>query len=635
MNRKWIKTGVTVFASACLSQFRLAADPATPGPSPSEVQTQLRLEIDKNTDMVHFIQTNNDPDIITKTYVLKHADPYELRPYLRDALEAERVTSGTSKVEAVKYNDGTGVLLVSAEDYKFDRAAQNGGMIIDDIVEVLDQPQITSSSGQGKLLYFPRYRTAADLLALLREVGMSVAANTQENLRGKDVGWADGELNAIWFYISNWSIKYMKQMLEVYDRPLPEVRVAYKIFEIDKENDAKIGADWQAWKNGPGSDFFTAASRYSRGWDFTNSIPGLPWVKDSHTEFLKFSPRWNSRFLDIVAAQGDATILTEGQINLINAQTGAIEALTEFPSFVPSDANANLTLLGYARYTNIAAINDRNQLRLDLNLDGTYTVTISATDMDGNLIELGGAAARRAGLNLMISRVNDGSRTYYEMRLDEENAEALGVQWVARGYGNVGYTVRCTGDFTGITWITDEQLIVRKDADRATQINTLRTLTDTFGYRLNLRPSVTSQATTMEINIYNTSLIGFRNNGTPRTERSEFNTKVMVSNDGSRFVIGGIEKKTSINSAGKLPWLGSLPGLGWLLGSESDVGKNTRIVTVLECVPSLPEAGMPSAIMGDIGIIGDDTEDVGSKINKIGFDQFHFDKDKRSFDPLP
>jgi hypothetical protein len=133
---------ICIFAVSILP-LAVFADPATPDPLRTHVETNLRVDIDKNTNTVHFISTNNDPDIITKTYVLKHADPYELRPYLRKAITSTKIDESPVKVEAVKYNDGTGLLIVSAEDYKFDKAIQGGGMTIDDIVKKLDLPQIT------------------------------------------------------------------------------------------------------------------------------------------------------------------------------------------------------------------------------------------------------------------------------------------------------------------------------------------------------------------------------------------------------------------------------------------------------------------------------------------------------------
>jgi hypothetical protein len=301
---------------------------------------------------------------------------------------------------------------------------------------------------------------------------------------------------------------------------------------------------------------------------------------------------------------------------------------------VPGNANNDTTLLAYVRYTNARIRQNSNQIQIDFDNDGTYEVGIVPIDMKGRIVEVNVAAL---GQNMLISRINDGDRTYYNIKLDERLAAISGIQFVARGYGNIGYSVRCTGDFSDadINWQTDRQLVVRKDDDRDTQVNTLLTAGDTFGFDLRMIPSICGQTTTMDISIHNTSLIGFEQNGTPRTERSEFNTKVMIANDGSRFVLGGIEKKSAINSVSKFPWLGSIPGLGWLLGSESAVGKSSRIVSVLECVPVTPESIVPPKAKADFDTIKMKTKDSGKKYNKLGYDQWLIDKDKKHIQKLP
>lgn len=622
------------FAAIAVMPFALSADPDTPGPDPTRVETQLRVDIDKDTEGVHFIQTDNDPDMITKTYVLKHADPYELRPYLRGAIGAERITGSTPRVECVKYNDGTGVLIVSAEDYKFDKTIQNGGMTIDDIIEKLDQPKITSSSGKGKFLYFPKYRTAADLQTLLQNVGFARSGSTQELLRGKDEVFIDSELNAMWFYVTPWSIDDIKEILAVYDAPLPEVKVAYKVFEINNEDDDRIGMDWQAWKNGPGTDLLSLASRYSNGWDFANSLPGLPWNgHNAHTKYVKFSPRWNTRFLDLLAAKGKASVLTNGTVSMINGQEGRIEVLTQMVSIEDNgNANADVELLGYARYTNVNVEGSVSSGSGDLEIAGN---AIEPVDMKGYPIDVNVPAAV-ANQDVIISRVYNSTtaQNFYYIELDRRKASQANLNFVAANR-NLGTKVRCTGDFSNITFSESREYVLSRDNDRETDIANLATAGDTYGYQLRMVPSICGQTTTVDLNVYNTSLIGYQNDGNPRTERSEFNTTLMVANDGSRFVVGGIDKKSVVKSTSKIPWLGSIPGLGWLLGSEGSVGKTSRIVTVLECVPVTPESTVPGNLTGEISTVNEETQDAGIKMNSIGFDQFLIDKDKKKLDPLP
>ena len=621
-----------------VSPLAVFADPPTPDAFPSHVETNLRVDIDKDTNTVHFISTNNDPDIITKTYILKHADPYELRPYLRSAITSSRIDNSPVKVEAIKYNDGTGALIVSAEDYKFDKAIQGGGMTIDDIVKSLDLPQITSSSGKGEFIYFPKYAPAGSLAQMLRNVGMDVPESVQQNTYGKDYAYVDYQINAIWFFVSSWSIKHIKSLLQLYDQPYPQVQVVYKVYEIDKENDDKIGADWQAWKNGPGSDLFAAATRYASGWDFSQSIPGMPWVNNSHTQFIKFSPRWNTKFLDLVSAKGDAKVLTSGVIDLVNRMEGHVDARTQFPGFVPGQPYADTTLNTYVRWDNATLATTGGGFSVTDTAGSTFQV--SGIDHQGRAV---GIINPAAGQNLIIVRHKVGPQYVYTMNLDPGPASATNTQFGANGepagYSiqatNVVITPPATSPPTLVPWRTDQQYVIQKDAPRDTEVHTLISPSDQFGFHMSMIPQICGRATIIDLNTYNTSLIGFENNGTPRTERSEINTRLMVANDGSTFVIGGVEKKSVINSVSKFPWLGSIPGLGWLLGSESAVGKSAKIVSVLQCTPLRLTSSIPAPVADEIGYVKEDVKDTGVKRNKLGFDQFFIDKDKKKFDPLP
>jgi len=629
---KLLIAGLT--AAVGLAPLGLLADPATPDPLNSQAQYHFRVDIDKDTDTVHYLNTNNDPDVITKTYVLKHADPYELRPYLRDALEAERISAGLSKVECVKYNDGTGVLIVSAEDYKFDRARMNGAMTIDEIVEYYDQPKITSSSGQKTYLYIPRHRRSDELIAMLRNVGMDIAASVQENTRGKDVAWADQDLNGILFYLSMWSVKNVSERMQVFDQPLPEVKVNYQIYELEGENDDKLGVDFQAWKNGPGTDLFAAANRYANGWDFVNSaVAPNDMVHNSHSQFIKFNPKWNTRFLDFLTAKGKATVVTGGELNLQNAMEGRVQALTEYPRFAVGPANPAINAgMEYATWTNATL------QRIDvvgtgpgIRVNGAFN--IFPTDYHGNPIVVNVAAAT-ATRGFTISRTWDGTRFHYWMEVNETENNLIEFERL-NGFDvdgddiNHGTRIRCLGNFAAVpAWTTDHRYAVARDNDRTTNVNALNTGADPYGFSLRIIPSITIQATTLDINMYNTSLIGFANNGGPRTERSEVNTKVMVSNNGNRFVIGGIRKKEVVRSVSKVPLLGSLPVIGYALSSENESGKTTQLVAVLDCVTVTPATAVGEGVLGEIRLINDKTGKAGMEMNALGFDQFGLDEEK-------
>ena len=124
----------------------------TGGYAPSNVQAQLKIDVKDGTKEVNVIRDNNDPYVITKPYTLKHADPYAVRSYLEAAVGAKSVNNSPAQVMAVKYKDGTGVVLVSAEEYRFQDSKEGRG--IDRIVASLDRKGLTYLPEADTHIYF-------------------------------------------------------------------------------------------------------------------------------------------------------------------------------------------------------------------------------------------------------------------------------------------------------------------------------------------------------------------------------------------------------------------------------------------------------------------------------------------------
>ncbi len=279
----------------------------TKGYGNSTVQTQLKLDVKDSVNAIHFIRDNTDPYVLTKAYVLKNAEPYALRGYLLAVVKGTQITDSPVQVEALKFNDGTGLLLVSAEDYRFRNAGK--GESIDRIIERLDQPGIGFSSGRPKFIYFPKVNAAANLREMVKNVGAN--GNDVEFVGGIDVLLVDGQLNALVVAAPFWSWKHIQEMIVQYDKPMPEVRISYKLVEIYAENDDKIGVDFQSWKNNDGADLFSAGGRYRSNWASTFA-GGVNTSGSSRTDFFNFNPKWNSKYLDFLAASGKAKIVTHG-----------------------------------------------------------------------------------------------------------------------------------------------------------------------------------------------------------------------------------------------------------------------------------------------------------------------------------
>ena len=110
---------VSIIPQAIPGTPRYLNNGTTGGYAPSNVQAQLKIDVKDSTKEVKVIRDNSDPFVITKPYTLKNADPYAVRSYLEAAVGARSISANPAQVMAVKMADGTGVVLVSAEEYRF------------------------------------------------------------------------------------------------------------------------------------------------------------------------------------------------------------------------------------------------------------------------------------------------------------------------------------------------------------------------------------------------------------------------------------------------------------------------------------------------------------------------------------
>jgi hypothetical protein len=621
----------------CALPTYLAAGPPTPDPLQTQVQTHLRVDVDKETDTIHFISTSNDPDILTKTYVLTHADPYEIRPYLREAVGSERVSGSPAKVECIKYNDGTGVLIVSAEDYRFEK--REGQMNIDEIVAMLDQPKITSDEDFSTYVYFPKYWDANSLRQIVANVGANVAADLAELDGGADAFVADAGLNAILFYVAPYSKKNIEKMLELYDTPTAEVDIQYALYEVDTENDAKLGADFQAWKNGEGSRLASLGGRYRDGWNSTWA-GGVSKTKSSDTSYVNLSPQWNSRYLDFLMAKGKARTVTRGHLAVANSLTGVITKTTNIFGIVDGDPIAAGLI-----QNEYMVFNDQAFVTFDVAVGGLAggEIRILAFDSEGAQVDF---ATNFVG-KVAMARIGDGSVTTYSLNINNKTL------FFRKEGKDIGRNARCfalvvqSWDAVAAAWVdvdawdTANNIDVPRDVQRNVEaLATNSPVTDLpgYGFRMEVTPTIGAKSTLLRLMLQNDSLVGFEDNGAPRiTDASTVETQVMLNNDGKTFFIGGMEKLTVVKSVSKVPYLGDIPVIGWALSSESETTKKAQLVMVMNVTPVVPEQTIPAGSIGDIMKVKAATAEAGTMNNyqNYGFDQFLLDDEKQKLDPLP
>ena len=316
---------VSVIPQAIPGTPRYMNNGTTGGYAPSNVQAQLKIDVKDSTREVKVIRDNADPFVITKPYTLKYADPYAVRSYLEAAVGSRSISASPAQVMAVKMNDGTGVVLVSAEEYRFKDSKAGKG--IDNIIKSLDRKGLSYAPDAGVYVYFPRISRAANLRSMLLKVG-SHELDPQFVVAPSCI-MVDGELNALLVKAPEWSWKEMHKLLQKYDRAIPEVKISYRVLEIYAENDDRIGVDFQSWKNNEGVDFFSAGMTSRRNWGtfFTSGVHDNGW---NRTSYWNFNPKWNTRYLDFMTSIGKAKCLARGTIVAQNRRASRIAVNTGF-----------------------------------------------------------------------------------------------------------------------------------------------------------------------------------------------------------------------------------------------------------------------------------------------------------------
>ena len=584
-----------------------SVDVPTPAPLATQVQPQLNVQIGKETEQITFVNTNNDPYVYTKVYKLKHADPYEIRPYVMAAIRSRRVDTSVTKVEAVKYQDGTGMLLVSAEEYRF--FPVENGMSLDQIIEMLDRPNLASEAGRRFFLYYPKYFDSVTLAGLIRKVGMQHAGDNAELQGGIDTVVPDTKLNTLMFYASPNSEPQILKMLKEYDTPTSQALVNYTIYEIESENDGNLGVDFQAWKNGPGADLFAAGSRYLNGWNLrTGNISNL--VKSAHVSYINFNPKWNSRYLDFLVSKGKAKVVTSGSLNIGNGTAASIESVTRMPVIVAGEETAGGETQIAKSYI-ATAVNPADTLS-GLGVDQEKFQTVEWVP--------GNAAAQFTATRTIVN-----GKAYDTLRISSGHFTAGG-----RNFGDTCavFNAEPTLNDTAIAWTEAGGYPIEKDKTRVTNSDT------EYGFSLTMQPYIYNKATCLALEMSNTNLIGFRSNGMPRTSRTELKTEVQLANDGNVFYIGGLDKSAVVRSVSKVPFLGDIPFLGFLFSAENETLKKTQLAAVLTVIPTSPTAALPENYKQAADKIGEKVKNFGVRTkyyeeNDYGFDQLGLDPEKK------
>ena len=538
-----------------------------------------------------------------------------MRSYLEAAVSARSVSTSPVQVMAVKYSDGSGVVLVSAEAYRFADSAAGKG--IDEIVAALDRPGLSFLPDADVHIYFPRISRAANLRDMLLKVGSSEL--DPEFAVSPDCVMVDAELNALVIKAPEWSWNEMRAMLELYDRPVPEIRVTYRIIEIYAENDDRIGVDFQSWKNNDGIDLFSTGTVIRRNWG-TFFTSGVQDTGNNRTSYWNFNPKWNTRYLDFITSIGKAKCLAQGVLVVQNRVVSSIQVSSGFfydRTYYTAGASTIAEGTGEFAYT-------------DPNPDTILRESTTKVMPYGTLVDLYSDAGSTA-----ILRPNGYTR------------RMMGTQTTTNTYGDVRAVVTGNDNLTDLLakfltgYVKADGTIV-PGAYYNTNWNAANAapgvihgwlqypmVADGFRVDLRIHPVITGAAAKVTFDLNSISLLGWNLDGSARTSLSKTGTTFQIGYGSQEFVIGGLRKSESVRGTTGLPFLKDIPVLGRLFSTETESIKQSQLVLVARVEFSNPNDPIGPRIREDLGtIVGGVNKGMTSRVGNMFFLQPGLDKDR-------
>ena len=653
----------------------------TGGYAPSNVQAQLKINVADGTKKVKVIRDNSDPFVITKPYTLKHADPYAVRSYLEAAVGAKSVNVSPAQVTAVKFSDGTGAILVSAEDYRFSDSENGKG--IDGIVASLDRPGLSYLPDADAHIYFPRISRASNLRDMLLKVGSS-ALDPQFEIAPGTVT-VDAALNALVIKANKWNWNDMLTMLKQYDRPIPEFKITYRVIELYAENDDRIGVDFQSWKNNEGVDLFSAGVFTRRNWGtfFSSAIENSG---SNRTSYWNFNPKWNTRYLDFMTSIGKAKCLAQGEMTVQNRKASVIEVNSGFfydrtyykagaksiaegcTEFTYTDVNPD-TILREST-SKIIPLDKLNAAFAEAGVDSYlaksgYTMRVMGTQV--GTATYYDAIARKTYQQLLASGmpVTAGDGSY----VDANTGKSLNTLKMAAAQGDQSAMLALANFVPKMQAVTSEQAAIIANTKTSALSKYLTgyvdaegnryagnyyrdnygyvdaapgiihgwlqypMVTDGFQFKLKVSPTITGKAASMKFDLVGNSLLGWNSDGSARRSSSEISTTVQLPYNNQEFVLGGIRKSESVRGNTGLPYLKDLPVIGRAFSTETESIKQSQLVVIAKVEYTGHDAPAGAEIRENLGkIVKGVNKGMNSRVGNMFFGQYGLDEDRSARD---
>ncbi|MDX2177458.1 MAG: hypothetical protein SF028_13415 [Candidatus Sumerlaeia bacterium] len=304
-----------LLALAVLAPAALAAQ-TQPREAQNRQDEVLNINRDASPDSESFkiLRSGDKLEInryVTKVYPLKHANPYEILPYLRTAAALEKGSVATAWIPRPG-EPASAWIQVNVPEFQIP--------YLDAAVAAYDVPDFASIPGNVHFSYRTKYRNAVEVADFIRATTLS----PDGLIRG------DAATNTIFVIDSPSDFRRDLAQIEFYDVPAPQLDVEVTVVELTEVDQTRLGLDWDAWKSAL-SGSATLASSSSRTEPSSGGV--LQAQARSFDGILSLDATTAARFAGYLVDTGKAEILLRTNLTVTNGTLSTVSSGTDVPAF--------------------------------------------------------------------------------------------------------------------------------------------------------------------------------------------------------------------------------------------------------------------------------------------------------------
>lgn len=267
--------------------------------------------------VVKILRTSDKAQVnqfVPVAFELENVNPFAVVRFIRRVIEVEEGNWWTF----VSPEGDSGVVVVNVPTWQVEPMRE--------LMSLIDRPGLTSSSGSQRVYVALNHRDPADI--------SNVVINY---MTGSAVIIPDLATGSLYLEDAPSGVVYaLDRIAGELDFPTAQIVLRAKVYEIDLTNDGTIGADFHAWKNGPGRNLFAIGGfgeyyklKKLRGGEGPIVNPGfdangLPGRRITNSGFnAAYYYDVPSEYFDFLVSKGRARIMTAPSATVLSTEAAS------------------------------------------------------------------------------------------------------------------------------------------------------------------------------------------------------------------------------------------------------------------------------------------------------------------------